>query len=590
MSVSACIILFGYSVTAHADELADKAYRILEKRCYDCHGVDYNFENLDVLNRKGLIADRGKLKKPFVSPGKPEDSKLLTVIENGVMPIDGELPADETAVLREWISKGASFPEITRTQRPFISEREILDAILTDQRNIRERTQREYTRYFSLAHLHNNPDIDEKHLRYTRAALSKSCNSLSHQPAIVLPRAVNESQTIFAVNLQDVGWDFGSPAAKGWLSVLKRYPYCVTPTTDLDAGETYGQIIAQFKNNFSDAACYIRADWFIDAATQPPLYNELAMIPETLDELAYSLGIKSLEANIANGNVKRAAVLKSGVSAQNRLMDRHTGLKTLWVSYDFALNSGRSNIAQFPLGPKIDSSKALYEFNQHAFEEDGSELIWELKNGLHGYMIVDGKGDRIDRAPVSIVWNKALANGNPEVINGATCMGCHTKGIRDFDDILREGHGLSELNSVQFLSRIVPKKEEMYEQYVEPDRQKYLIALKRATGPFLQVGEDRNKDITAFPEPVSKVIAQFNQPLNINAVASEIGLDNPLPREFARLRAEGMSVLGRENGAIQRTFWAPTTASSQTVTTTIFQKAVKYFALGNPISAHSIRK
>jgi len=87
------------------------------------------------------------------------------------------------------------------------------------------------------------------------------------------------------------------------------------------------------------------------------------------------------------------------------------------ASYDFAANSGKSNIFENPL----------------TFEEAGGEIIFNLPNGLQAYMLVNGAGRRIDTAPIEIVSNKDDPH-DPVVRNGLTCMNCHAQGIKHFDD------------------------------------------------------------------------------------------------------------------------------------------------------------
>lgn len=573
------------------DEISDRARVILEKNCYQCHGIDHNFEDLDVLDGDILLMSRGSgsegvRKKPFVTPGKPELSKIWEPIADGSMPPGEELSASDKATIRQWIENGAPFKKVTREERPFVSEDIILTAILADVRSLTDRGSRELNRYFSLANLHNNPGVSSEQLRLTRAALSKAINSLSRESSIVQPRLLPDTHdTVYAVDLYDLGWDEDLRRdGEGWNRVLKTYPYCVQPT-EIAEFRKYREITRHFGHSFMDAACYMRADWFIEAATRPPLYESLLKLPNTLDELAEGLGI-DINRNIAEGKIKRGAVLKSGVSAQNRLVDRHSLSRgaPFWVSYDFAANAGRSNVARFPLGPQFPKEKQAkyhFKFNDFAFTEDGSEIIWELSNGLHGYMIVDGKGHRIDRAPASIVWNKALANGNPEVINGATCMGCHMKGIRDFEDILLDSHAVRKPDPLERILEIVLEQDDM-DRLIERDRSNYLQQLERAIGPFLKVGDDRNKDITRFPEPVSKVIAKFNQPLSITDVACELGLQDSSRLTTSGLGKLGLGVLERENGEIQRTFWAPTPEDRAGEPTTRFAIVVGQLDLGEP--------
>ena len=64
-----------------------------------------------------------------------------------------------------------------------------------------------------------------------------------------------------------------------------------------------------------------------------------------------------------------------------------TSFGAYWRSYDFATNAGKQNIFTHPL----------------TFTPSGGEIIFNLPNGLQGYLLVDGRGSRIDDAPIAIV-------------------------------------------------------------------------------------------------------------------------------------------------------------------------------------------
>jgi hypothetical protein len=82
-----------------------------------------------------------------------------------------------------------------------------------------------------------------------------------------------------------------------------------------------------------------------------------------------------------------------GVSRNNRLIERHSSpYGSYWRSYDFADNVGRRNLFAHPLGPSGQAS---------SFEVDGGEIIFNLPNGLHAFMLIDGKGRRLDKAPTA---------------------------------------------------------------------------------------------------------------------------------------------------------------------------------------------
>ena len=88
----------------------------------------------------------------------------------------------------------------------------------------------------------------------------------------------------------------------------------------------------------------VKGDWFIEAASQPPLYYDILKIPATRFELEAQLGIDAL-ANIADEiltddeDVLRAGFQNSKVSDFNRAIERHqlpsSPDRAYWLSYDF---------------------------------------------------------------------------------------------------------------------------------------------------------------------------------------------------------------------------------------------------------------
>ena len=73
----------------------------------------------------------------------------------------------------------------------------------------------------------------------------------------------------------------------------------------------------------------------------------------------------NVEENIRQERVARAAFNGSGVSRNNRLIERHASLfGAYWKSYDFANSSGQKNLYVFPLGPVFkDNPYDRYAFN-----------------------------------------------------------------------------------------------------------------------------------------------------------------------------------------------------------------------------------
>ena len=86
--------------------------------------------------------------------------------------------------------------------------------------------------------------------------------------------------------------------------------------------------------------------------------------------------------------VARAGFTQSGVSGHNRLVERHEAAYGAdWKSYDFKSSDGLGNLFLYPLGLVFHKNP----FERFAFKHDGGGIIFNLPNGLQGYMLVDGK-------------------------------------------------------------------------------------------------------------------------------------------------------------------------------------------------------
>ena len=92
---------------------------------------------------------------------------------------------------------------------------------------------------------------------------------------------------------------------------------------------------------------------------------------------------------------RRAGVTDSGVSKNNRVVERLTGRQTpyFWKSYDFSSSRGPQNMFRDP----VDLHRA------------GGEMVWGLPNGLQAYFVVNQRGERIEAAPTAISSHPATA-------------------------------------------------------------------------------------------------------------------------------------------------------------------------------------
>ena len=80
---------------------------ILAERCLGCHSGAKPKGGLDLTGSKAVL--KGTKNGPAVIAGKPEESPLWTRVEAGEMPPKKPLSAEEKAILKTWIAKGAGW-------------------------------------------------------------------------------------------------------------------------------------------------------------------------------------------------------------------------------------------------------------------------------------------------------------------------------------------------------------------------------------------------------------------------------------------------------------------------------------------------
>ena len=109
---SAVVLLLGEEIAAGADPKPSPVFErdirpILKTYCLDCHGGSAEVKGkLDL--RLARTARRGGKGGPAIVEGQPDESPLLTRIQDGEMPPgEKKVPAAQAAVIARWISAGA---------------------------------------------------------------------------------------------------------------------------------------------------------------------------------------------------------------------------------------------------------------------------------------------------------------------------------------------------------------------------------------------------------------------------------------------------------------------------------------------------
>ena len=536
-------VIFGYQTADAQQNLAQQAYAIFERNCLNCHGEHGAFTEEIIIDHTALIETGA------VVPGKPIESelykRLLTNDPAKRMPL-GQPQLSATAILTigNWIQAGAPDWQTPERDTGFITPSEMLDTI---EKHVNSLTpfDRTFTRYFTLTHLYNAGESAEALHAYQRA-LSKLVNSLSWGREVTIPQAIDPEETIFYIDLRDYEWERGT---NRWTLMESEYPYSIEFTAPTQ--KNLREKLTSLREELDCEVPFVHVDWFIATASLPPLYHDILDLPETDHELEARLEVNVVEniRNAAGRRVWRAGFNDSGVSNNNRVVERHTSrYGAYWKSYDFAGSVGTQNIFTHPL----------------SFTHDGGEIIFNLPNGLQAYYLADAGGRRLDEAPINIVSNPAASD--PTVRNGLSCIGCHTEGMKDFEDQVRgvvEKNPNPPYNKDRALQLYTDKA--TMDVLVNEDTDRYRRALEAAGGVFGGI------------EPVQRYYEAFQRPVNVAHAAATVGLETEafLKKIRASASLKGLGLLVLENGTMKRDTW-----------TSKFSEVV--FALGFPDVAISV--
>ncbi len=479
--------------SATVSPLALQARQVLEAKCHRCHGAGGSDEGgFNFLLRRDRLVNAAD-GSAMIVPGDSANSYLYERILSGEMPPEGEgeaLTDAEKQTIRDWIEAGA--PDFNAAEkRTFVSTEDVLRFIRNDLLVRTPERDRQFVRYFTLTHLYN-AGLSADEMQTYRNALTKLLNSLSWNRRLIEPESLDPPRTVLRIDLRDLEW-----TNEVWRKIVKANPYAVVHASPL----------ATLCQEATDCQVpMVRADWFVSAASHPPLYHEVLQLPDTLKELEEQLRVDTAS-NIKRERATRAGFARSGVSQNNRLIERHDSpYGAYWISYDFSGNTGRKNLFQHPLGPGTESGH---------FEHDGGEVIFNLPNGLQGYLLVDADGKRIDKGPTSIVSDPRRPDR--AVVNGISCMSCHYAGIiRKEDEIRRH---------VQANLAAYPEADDILALYPTADRLTELqdADARRFREALSQIGIDR---LTATSEPVTNMALRFESNLDVKLAAAEFGLSS----------------------------------------------------------------
>ena len=520
-----CLLIFivGSQNLYPQQQIAQDAYAIFEQSCFICHGPTGSYKETLLIEHNTLIQNG------TVVPGNPHTSelynRLLTTDIAKRMPLaQPQLSAQAIDTIRNWILAGApDWAATSTTNGQFISPSEVLNTIETHLMSLSS-FDRAFARYFTMTHLYNAGESTQILQEY-RKGLFKLVNSLSWGVTVINPQPIDPQGTIFYIDLRHYEWDVNN----AWTQIEGAYPYHISFNAPVQKAlqEQLGRLQTEMNSNIPS----IHIDWFVATASLPPLYHDLLSLPLTDRELETRLEVDVVR-NINNApgvRVWRAGTNDSGVSTNNRVLERHTSrYGAYWKSYDFAGSVGTQNIFTHPL----------------SFTHDGGEAIFNLPNGLQGYYLVNAPGSRLDGAPINIVSNPAASD--PTVRNGLSCFGCHTEGMKTFEDQVRsviESNATPAYDKAQAL-RLYVEQSEMDARLGE-DMDRYRVALTKTGGAVDNI------------EPIQRFHEVFQGPVDVTYAAAVVGLETEafLGKIEENVGLQNLGLLVLESGSMKRDAW-----------------------------------
>lgn len=436
---------------------------------------------------------------------------------------------------------------------PFTAESE---AMLIDIARLRSSLPDDvpFIRYLTLTHLDYMlfPSEEEfvTHKVNLINSMSVLVNSLSFEPFLTKPTAIDANMSVFRIDIRDFGW-----SVRDWDDIVLGtnpqvivYPYFNPDDPNREAvGAATGTVVPA-----------VRADWFLYTASQPENYYSILKIPPNLTECTQVAGvdladdvIRTFEQPNDKARILRVGIPagQSGKSPNNRLLERHQipgGY--FWLSYDFAITNGdpTKSIFSSPVGPAdflVDVARlaAVDQF----FIPQGYQALFSLPNGLQGFAIFGADGQRLDAADPNLVFDAGNSKNQGIIEAGHSCMSCHGGGTVDAVDQIRDfvlaGAESLPLEATQGILAAHPGQD-LINNAIEADRGNYQDA--RWQAHLLDKRSDRINDI----------IVHYDANMTLSQAASELNLTVDQFRNLVLGLPDNLAIdlAPLENGSLER--------------------------------------
>jgi hypothetical protein len=530
-----------------ATEMGQTVREVLETNCGGCHTGSIGSGGMNYILDFQTLLSSGK-----IVPGNKEDSQIFVRMQQQSMPPafmrDQRPTFGQIELVGQWIDEMEGLFDddgelCTGLEGQFVSLDDQIAAMADDIAGLDTEDQ-PFTRYFTITYSSNAGDCGRA-LQRQRYALFKGINSLSTDTEVHTVDAIDDAETIYRIDIRDFGWDReidleddnAVDFADAWLAIL----------------DGVGQYAVEFQGDDADDlkadaqvnVPFLPVNAFTSFAQQGDLYYALIGAKNNLFDFELEvLGIDT-ELEIDDNNLMRAGFANSGVSKQERVLNRFdSGVQSgysYWISFDFDGGNGNGTVNGVTNGFEQNVANESIFDNPLDFAFAGGEAIFSLPNGMQGYYVAAANGQRLDEAPVGVVIDPAQNNGL--VTNGASCHSCHNAGLIDFKDSVKQ-YVID--NKVKYDNETYT---DVLEQYPDPD----VFLGKMAEDSNLHLARAEQAGIPAgTPDAISRVFLDFELRLTPEQAAGELQVPLEVLMDNVSDLDPRLAAWGLEGGRVDR--------------------------------------
>jgi hypothetical protein len=344
-----------------------------------------------------------------------------------------------------------------------------------------------FTRYVSLANQANAKGCGSA-LDVDRAALNKLVNSLSIEPTVEAPVAVDQNQTLYRIDLRDYAWDraievAGTQFADVWEALTASSPYAV-PFVGDDADNSVADSGTLVPVLFGNA--------LVAAASEPPLYYATLGIPADIDDfLSADLGVDVAADPAIRAGFLGTSPARAGTEFIAERFEIQVRAGAVWQISELGADLGE--LFDNPLGNPAGER----------------ELVFTLPNGLQGHVVADadGQGKGASEVVVDVLENDLQAKVARSYLRE------HAQGPAVEDQVRQFALDNPSNFTRQELAAILAL-------YPPEARLARILAADRSI--FAEALAGLGLDINDEPEPVAQAFVSFDADLDLAAAAGDL--------------------------------------------------------------------